>query len=570
MSSHSVSKSNLPTIAIVGRANVGKSSLWNRLIEQKRAIISAEPHTTRDRNIAEANWRGQQFNVIDTGGYDTDDDEIGHGIRRQAERAVADADVIFFLVDSKTGVIADDRELAKILRKGRERVIVLVNKVDAPRDLVRASEAGAESLGFGSPLYVSAATGSGVGDALDAAYEKMVWPEGSHESRVTSHESEDEDESEMIDLDLDPTSHFPLPTPPSLLSTPQPGHHRPRDPNAPLRIVLIGRPNVGKSSLVNAILGEERVIASAVAHTTREPQDTELIYDGRPVILVDTAGMRRRSNIKGRLEEESIERNNLALDRADVGVLVLDATEPISGQDKLLAGMIADAGKGLILVLNKWDLVPEKTTDSAKEAEVRLRRILPFISWAPIIFSSAKTTRNAKEVLDAAMKITEERRREIAYNAINKTLKSVIQAKRPLQRLGPKSPYIYDIAQTRIEPPTFLLTVRGQKIALAPAWMKFLERRIREQYGFEGTPIVVKAVIVPMAKIEKEHNVRGPGMEGVTEFGKKENGKWKMENGNEKLGKEKGRLAKAKERKKKLRKKKRPSGKSRGGKMQRR
>lgn len=474
-------RSPLPAIAIVGRANVGKSSLWNRIIEERRALVSAEPNTTRDRNIAEATWRGERFEVIDTGGIDAGRGEIGEGITRQAERAIAEADAIFFLVDSKTGVLPDDRMLAKMLRQARNRVIVLVNKVDGPRDAARAAESGAEALGFGPSMSISAVTGSGVGDALDKAFEVM---------RFRGYEVKREDERP------DEASQ------PHNLITSQ-----------PLRVVLIGRPNVGKSSLVNAILGEERVIVSAIPHTTREPQDTALEIDGRKVVLVDTAGMRRRANIKGDLEEESIERNRLALERADVGILVLDATESVTAQDKLLAGLIAETGRGLIVAVNKWDLVEGKTTKSATEAETRVRQDLPFIDWAPVLFLSAKTGRRASDVLPTAIRVDGERKREITYNAINRLLKTVIRAKRPLQRLGPKSPYIYDIAQTGTEPPTFLITVRGQKVTLAPAWMKFLERRVRDHFGFEGTPIVIKATIVPMAKSEKERNVRGPGMD---------------------------------------------------------
>jgi GTPase len=487
-------RSTLPAIAIVGRANVGKSSLWNRIIEEKRAIISAKPHTTRDRNIAEAVWRGLKFEVVDTGGIDTESDEIGEGIRRQAERAIAVADAIFFLVDAKTGVLPEDRAIAKILRSAGQRVIVLVNKVDGPRDLAAAAESGAEALGFGTPMNISAVTGSGVGDALDKAFEVL----GGEEAKSLELRAKDRKD--------DSKSRLPKASPGTGSAIPQ-----------PLRIVLIGRPNVGKSSLVNAMLGEERVIVSSIAHTTREPQDTALTLDGREIVLVDTAGMRRRSNIKGEIEEESIERNRLALQRADVGVLILDATEPVSGQDKLLAGLIAESGRGLVVVVNKWDLIEGKTTKSAKEAETNVREELPFVNWAPIVFASAKTGRRAQDVLLAAVSAQDERKREIAYNAINRLLKSAIRERRPLQRLGPKSPYIYDIAQTGTEPPTFLITVRGQRIILAPAWMKFLERRIREQFGFGGSPIVVKASIVPMAKSDKERNVRGPGMAGASE-----------------------------------------------------
>ncbi|MBE7525012.1 ribosome biogenesis GTPase Der [candidate division WWE3 bacterium] len=466
-------KARYPAVAIVGRANVGKSTLWNRIVEKKRALVSAEPHTTRDRNIAKAIWRGCQFEVIDTGGMDTEATEIGEGIRRQAERAMKEADVILFLVDGKTGVVPEDRELAKALRaSGNKDIILVINKIEKLSQMGAPVERSVFSLGFGEAVPISAATGKGVGDLLDVVYARL---DGKRLEPQEIPEAEEE----------------------------------------PLNIVIMGRPNVGKSSLTNAILGEERVIVADIPHTTREPQDTHLLYHGHPVILVDTAGMRRASKLKKELDEEALRRNERALERADIAFLVLDATETPSGQDKQLAGLMRDEHKGMVIVANKWDLVKDKTARSAKEYEKTIRQAFPFLDWAPIVFISAKTGRRTDELLDHAFRIQGERRRVIDYNAANRLLKSVIKQKRPLQTLGPKSPRVHDMAQVSTEPPTFLVTVHGEKERLHPSWLKFVEKRLRQKFGFAGTPIVVKSSNVPLSKSERKWNVRGPGMAHV-------------------------------------------------------
>lgn len=464
-----------PTVAIVGRANVGKSTLWNRITEKKRAIVSERPHTTRDRNIERAIWRGRQFEVVDTGGMDTEANEIGEGIRRQAERAMKESDVIMFMVDGKTGVVPEDRSIAKLLRGAKkDNILLVVNKVERMSDMGAATEKGVFSLGLGEGIPVSAITGKGVGDLLDAVYEIL-------ETKKLEPKDIPEEEEE------------------------------------PLSIVIMGRPNVGKSSLTNAILGEERVIVADIPHTTREPQDTHLLYQDHPIILVDTAGIRRAKNIRERIEEDSLRRNEQALERADIAFLVLDATEAPGSQDKHLAGLMKEEKKGMAIIANKWDLVEDKTTKSAKEYEARIRQAFPFLDWAPVVFISAKTGRRTKQLLDLALEIHKERNRIIDYNACNRLLKALIKQKRPLQTLGPKSPRVHDMAQVDVEPPTFIVTVHGEKETLHPSWLKFVEKRLREKFGFAGTPIVVKSSNVPYAKSERKWNVRGPGMEHVTD-----------------------------------------------------
>jgi GTPase len=517
MPSSSVTRSDLPMIAIIGRANVGKSTLWNRITERQRAIVSDTPHTTRDRNIAEAVWRGVPFEITDTGGMDVEDTTIGEGIHQQALIAIKNADLVFFMIDARTGVLPEDRELVKKIRAAKKPVILIANKVDSHRDLSALAESGVYGLGFSDPVSISAATGRGIGDLLDAAFDKLhIETIGGEDGKsVNERRGARSEERELhrknrkakrkgkylntdnSTLDLAPRS--------SLLA-----------PDVrPIRLVIMGRTNVGKSSIVNAILGEERVIVADLPHTTREPQDTPLTYKGTPMVLIDTAGMRRRAKLKKGVETEALDLNKKALEDSDIAALVLDATEEPTSKDKELAGLMKDEKKGLVIVINKWDLIPNKTPSTVTKYEANIRSIFPFLDWAPIIFISAKQGQRVNGILDAALKIEAERGRVIEYNAINKLMKTVIKQKKPLQVLGPKSPHIHDIAQTSTHPPKFLVTVRGEKELIHPSWLKFLERRIRDKFGFEGTPIVVSATNVPISKSERAWNMKGPGMDTV-------------------------------------------------------
>lgn len=461
---------DLPRVALVGRTNVGKSTLWNRLTESGRAIVSASPHTTRDRNYAPVIWGGASFELVDTGGMDVEKDVIGAGIKTQAEFAIKEADIVLFVVDARSGLLPQDIELAKSVKKLHKNIWLVANKVDTLREFNDAFAKEWQSLGFGVPHIVSAATSLGSGDLLDEIF---------------------------VELNR-------LGKPPQVI------------PEArPLKIVLVGRPNVGKSSLVNAILGEERSIVSPIPHTTREPQDTYLKYEGREVVIVDTAGMRKRSRVEKGIEEASIERNRMSVDGADVALLVFDATEDPRSQDRHLAGMLEESAKGLILVANKWDLVENKETGSTNEYEALIRQLFPFLSWAPMIFVSAKDGQRAGKLIEMAVKVQEERLRHIDYNAVNRVLKWCIQRMKPLASYGPKSPRIYDVAQTGHAPPTFLVTVHGDKDNLHPNWLKFFQKRLRDKFAFTGTPILVKVRHLPMAKTLKKHNVNGPGMEAT-------------------------------------------------------
>lgn len=461
---------NRPIVALVGRTNVGKSTLWNRLTESGSALVSDEPHTTRDRHFGPVLWQGAVFDLVDTGGMDTEATSIGDGIRRQSERAIRDADIVLFVVDAQAGVLPQDRELARAALSLNKKIWLVANKTDTMQMLAQATQPELYRLGLALPFAVSAATSFGVGDLLDAVVAELH----------------------------------------RMGKPPQPVHEL-----QPLRMVFIGRPNVGKSSLVNAILGEERVIVSPLPHTTREPQDTWIRYGERDVVIVDTAGMRKRARMKEAIEEAGVERNEAAIRQADVAFLVFDASTDPTSQDRALAGLLEEMTRGLVLVANKWDLIEGKKTETAQEYEALIRQSFPFLDWAPLVFVSAKTGLRAGKLMDIAFTVQDERHRHIDYNALNRLLKACIKAKKPLASYGPKSPRIYDAAQVGHAPPTFLVTIHGEKDNVHPNWLKFFAKRLREKFGFIGTPIVVKAQHLPLAKSEKKRNVHGPGMEAV-------------------------------------------------------
>jgi len=446
----------LPVVAVVGRTNVGKSTFWNRVTETGRALVSPDSHTTRDRNSAPAIWRGGSFELVDTGGMDVEKNIVGENILKQADLASKQADLVIFMVDAKTGIVPEDLKLARRVEKLNNHIILVANKADDLRNAAGTVDKAAHALHFGEPLYCSAATSRGLGDILDRVYE------------------------ELTKMDHPPT---------------------PSERNVGLKLVVMGRPNAGKSSLVNAILGEERVIVSPVAHTTREPIDTAFEWKGEAVTLVDTAGMRKRANIKEDLDEEALERNRQALKRADIALLVVDVTEQPGQLDKRLAGLMRDETKGLIIVANKWDLVPDKVTDTVKKYEMAIRRAFPFLNWAPIMFVSATENQRATKLLDLAFTIRDERRRQISYNALQRLLKTVVARKKPLAESGTFSPYLHDVTQIGVEPPKFLITVRGAKANVHVSWIKYFENRLREKFGFQGTPIIVSVKMLPMQSV---------------------------------------------------------------------
>lgn len=449
-----------PIVALVGRANVGKSTLWNRLTESHQAIVSDKPHTTRDRNYGRVVWRGQYIEVVDTGGLDVSaSDEIGRGMIQQVELALKDADLVLFMIDTRSGIMPQDRDAVRNLKKLKKPVVVVANKLDDIKHFGDAFSQEILALGFGQAVPCSASTGRGVGDLLDRVFEEL----------------------------------HRLGRPPI-----------PAEEEKGLRLVVMGRTNVGKSSVVNAILGEERVIATAQPHTTREPVDTSFEWKGERVTLIDTAGMRKRSHLEKGVEMESLDRNREALRRTDIALLVLDATEDPRTQDKHLAGLMEEETKGLIIVANKWDLVKDKTERTSREYEANIRSSFPFLAWAPMIFVSAKDKLRCDKILDMAFTIREERRRQIAYNALQRLLKTVVARKKPLADLGNFSPYIHDVTQVGINPPTFVITIRGGKQTVHISWVRYFENRLREKFGFVGTPVIVKVEHAPMPQIKQQ------------------------------------------------------------------
>lgn len=452
--------SPLPLVAIVGRANAGKSTLWNRLTETQRAIVSHIPNTTRDRNYGVCVWRGQAIEVVDTGGLDAEQgSEIGRGILKQAEIAIREADLVLFLVDADEGALPQDPDFARHVRGLNKNIILVASKVDTGKLATTIATPEMYRLGLGDAFPISAATGRNVGDLLDLMYESLA------------------------KRDRQPQ---PIPT------------------ESGLRVVIMGRPNVGKSSLMNAILGEERVIVSAIPHTTREPQDTTFEWKGEHITLVDTAGIRKHSKVERGIEESSMERNRDALLKADVAFLILDASVDATTQDRHLAGLLEGAGKGLVIVANKWDLVDDKTSEMAEAFEERIRLLFPFLAWAPVMFISALKRQRTDKLLDLALHIRDERRRQITANALQRFLKSAVARNKPIPYLGVKTPYIHDMTQIGIDPPTFIVTVRGQTTALHGSWLRYLENQLRAKFGFDGTPVVIRSRAVEIKKDPNE------------------------------------------------------------------
>lgn len=435
-----------PIVAIVGRPNVGKSTLFNRLIGERRAIVQNEPGTTRDRVYGTAEWVGVEFTVIDTGGLQ-DDDEMDAGpdmpvetyiaqqTRAQATSAIAEADVIVFMVDTTTGPTAGDAEIATLLRRADKPTILAVNKADSVqrRELVFEFY----ELGLGDPLGVSAYHGNGTGDLLDKIVENLP-------------EAEEEEETEGP------------------------------------RIAIVGRPNVGKSRLLNAFLGQERSIVSDMPGTTRDSLDMEIMWNDRPITLIDTAGIRRRGRVEHGIERISVMRSMRAIDRADVVLLVIDATEDFTAQDLHIAGYVEEQKKGLVVVVNKWDLV-EKDSFTMEAYRKRAQIQLDFISYAPLVFISAKFGQRIDAVLDTALTVIRERDRRVSTAALNKVLKDAVAKHQPPSRPGKWVKFFY-ATQADTSPPTFIFFCNDPK-QIHFSYRRYLENELRAEFGFNGTPL---------------------------------------------------------------------------------
>jgi len=445
-----------PVVAIVGRPNVGKSTLFNRLAGERLAVVNDSPGTTRDRLLAESEWQGITFDIVDTGGIDptnlsraeplsVDSADFIPQIRAQAELAAREADVILFLVDVVSGLTPADEEVADMLRRQQRKLdgerrpplLLVVNRCD---NATRREDASAfYELGMGNPIPISALHGLGTGDMLDLLVDSF----------------------------------------PSDLESPS-------DEQGGVHIAIVGRPNVGKSSLLNKLLGEERVIVSPIAGTTRDAIDTSLIYEGETLTIIDTAGIRRRGKVAPGVEKYSVIRAVKAVDRADVVLLLVDATEGVTAQDTHIAGMVLEKRKSVVVVVNKWDLV-EKDTHTMSAYTEHVRRELNFLDYVPVMFISAKTGQRVVNVLPMALHVHQERMYRIPTGALNRAILRALDRHAPPSKQGKRLNIKY-VSQVRIDPPTFLFHVNDPKLVHF-SYERYLENSIREEYPFEGTPI---------------------------------------------------------------------------------
>ena len=425
-------------LAIVGRPNVGKSTLFNTLAGEKISIVEDHPGVTRDRIYADVTWLNHSFSMIDTGGIEMDSkDKMLKHMREQADIAIDTADVILFLVDVRQGLVDADFKVADMLRKSGKPVILVVNKVDNfEKYMPDVYEF--YNLGIGDPHPISAASKLGIGDMLDAVMELFD---------LEKIEEEEDD--------------------------------RPK-------IAIVGKPNAGKSSLINNLLGENRVIVSDVAGTTRDAIDTEIVYNGTEYVFIDTAGLRRKSKIKENIERYSIIRTVAAIERSDVVILMIDATEGVSEQDAKIAGIAHDRGRGLIIAVNKWDAI-EKDNHTVKEYTKKVRDILSFVPYAEIIFISALTGQRTKKIFDLLKTVIENHAMRIQTGVLNEILMEAVALQQPPSDKGKRLKLFY-MTQVSTKPPTFVLFVNKKEL-MHFSYQRYIENRIRDTFGFMGTPI---------------------------------------------------------------------------------
>jgi GTPase len=449
---------SLPVVAIVGRPNVGKSTLFNRLIGERLAIISDVSGTTRDRVYGTSEWNGRTFTVVDTGGLELDPgSDIEERVQDQARVAVEEADLILFVVDAHVGLAPLDYEVADRLRRADAPVILVVNKGDNPRREAEAVEFTA--LGIDPSITISAQHGRNTGDLADLIVDHLPPPSAS-ESATRAGERGD-----LTEEELDELAETEL---------------------GPPRVAIVGRPNTGKSTFVNRVLGEDRMIVSTVPGTTRDPIDTAIQVDGQPLVLVDTAGIRRRGSIEGGIERYSVLRSMKAIDSADVAIVMTDATEGYTAQDAHVVGYVLDAGKGIVLVLNKWDAV-EKDEHTADAWLKRLRRDAPYLGWADIVFASALSGQRVERILREALRVAEERYRRVPTGELNRLVMDAVRAHPPSHVKNRLAKILY-ATQVGVAPPTFVVFVNDPELVHF-SYRRYLENRIRERYGFLGTPI---------------------------------------------------------------------------------
>lgn len=427
-----------PIVAIVGRPNVGKSTLFNQIGKRRVSIVDDMPGVTRDRIYMDAEWLNKEFTMIDTGGIEFDESNtILKSMRQQAQIAMDEADVIVFVVDGRSGLTTADEEVGKLLRSTKKPVILAVNKVDSPNQEMGIYEF--YNLGLGDPFGISASNALGLGDLLDAIVEAFP------------REAEPDKESDEIS------------------------------------IAVIGRPNVGKSSIVNALIGEERVIVSDIAGTTRDAIDTHFSVDDIKFILIDTAGMRKKGKIDEPVERYSVMRSLRAVDRCDVVLMVISAEDGITEQEKKIAGYAHESGKGVVIVVNKWDIFPNKDDKSTLRFTEDLREELGFLQYAPVVYTSALTHQRIPRITELVKYVADQQSMRIQTSVLNELVRDAVSINPPPSHRG-KQLKIYFMTQADIQPPRFIVFVNDPEL-MHFSYLRFLENKLRENFGFEGAPL---------------------------------------------------------------------------------
>ena len=430
----------LPVVAVVGRPNVGKSTFFNRVLGERIAIVEDRPGVTRDRNYARTEWNAREFYLVDTGGMvENSDEPMDRLIRDQVLTAIAEADVLVLMVDGRAGPHPLDYAVSEHLRRAAKPNVLLVNKIDNLGAPTATGHHDFWDLGLGEPHPVSSLSGKGSGDVLDLIVEHLPDVEGEEEEA--------------------------------------------------LRVAVVGRPNVGKSSYVNRLLGEERLVVSDVAGTTRDAIDTPMRYQGQKLVFVDTAGLRRQSKIDEGVEFYSSLRTERAIERADVCLLLIDATEPIAVQDLKIAEKAWDSGKGLIIVCNKWDLV-EKETMTAPRYEKEIRERAPYLQWVPILFTSTLTGQRVHRALELIVEVQEQRHRRISTHEVNEVMRALTMRTKPPASHGRPVKFLYG-TQVAVAPPTFILWVNDPE-GVPESYERYLMKGFREAWGFQGSPLVIR------------------------------------------------------------------------------
>lgn len=460
--------SGLPTVALIGRVNVGKSSLFNKIIEQQLAMVSDIPGTTRTRNIAHASWRGKEFRLVDTGGLTfTENVELEDDIINQTKIAIKEADVILFVVDIQLGLLPQELQIAKLLKKeaGKKPIILVANKADTFASAQSIYEREWKKLLCGEPFPVSAVNGMNIGDLLDLIYQALAKMKKNPKTL------------EIFE---------------------------------PIKVALMGKPNVGKSSLFNKLVGEDRVIVSPIAHTTREPHDTLVEVDsGSPeedqtlqspkqyILFIDTAGIRRKTKVNGELERLGISKSIATINRADIVLLVIDATEPITDQDQQLGGLLREHTKSVIIVINKWDQSEDNTDSFRNETKEKIYSYFPHLKFAAVTFVSAKTGYRAHQIFPLIQAAWIGRHTEIDQKTLDDFLYRAQRRHKPSTGLGVRHPKLLGIKQLRTNPPMFELFIK-HNTSVNYSYVQFLENRLREEFNFFATPVIIK-----MTKMKK-------------------------------------------------------------------